>query len=391
MNNDAVVPVSEVSYVLYKNGVAQPEQTVSLSSSIKNNTLGYFSINVPTEIEGVNAFDIEITKVNGEPNETTGLRRGTANVIALNSFAERTSVIEEFTGSWCGFCPRGTVALNRLKSIYGDKIITIAGHVGDPMQCSSYYDFIAQNAGGFPDAVVDRIYHGDPYMGLNDSYTFGADKMVEAVANVYPSEATISLNALWTDDTKTKIQAQTSSSFLYTRTDKNPYAVVFVLCEDGMTGTTDDWQQANYYTGETAFNDPDMLKYINGGDVVDEVYNHVAVQAWDAVNGMDGSIASVTKNVPQDFGTILDISDNTLIQNKSNLSLAALLINRSSGRIVNAAQVKLGDETGISGVISDVLNAPETIYNLNGVKVSTSQKGINLIRKADGRVVKVVR
>ncbi len=387
--NEAVVPINEISYIVYQDGVASEEQTVQLSQPVMNKTLGSFLFTMNTTKEGVNSCEVEITKVNGEPNETSNIRRATATAIALDKFAERTSVIEEFTGSWCGYCPRGTVGLNRLKSIYGDKIITLAIHYNDPMLCRSYNDFLG-NAYGFPDAMVDRAYHGDPYMGMNRSYVFAADKMVEAVADTYLSEGTIALNALWTDNSKTKIKVEASSTFLYTRTDENPYAIVFVLSEDGMTGTGTDWQQANYYSGATDFNDPDMLKYINGGNYVDEVFNHVAVQAWDVVTGMDGSVASVTRATPQTFETTLDISENTLIQNKSNLSLAALLINRKNGRIVNAAQVKLSDATGIVGV-EETKPVEATYYNINGMRTNTPSKGINIIRKTDGKVVKVIR
>ena len=84
VKNEAAIPVNDVSYVVYVNGVAQPERTVKLPSPLMNNAQGSFYIdNIPAEKEGLNSFDIEITKVNGEPNNTTGVRRGTGNIIAL--------------------------------------------------------------------------------------------------------------------------------------------------------------------------------------------------------------------------------------------------------------------------------------------------------------------
>ena len=86
----------------------------------------------------------------------------------------------------------------------------------------------------------------------------------------------------------------------------------------------------------------------------------------------------------------MDISANKLIQNKSNLSLAALLINRNHGRIVNAAQVKLSNETGINGVNTE--NVVETAnYNIGGVRTSGKAKGLNIVRMSNGKVVKVIR
>ena len=394
VKNEAAVPVNEVGYVLYVKGVAQPEKTAQLPSPVMNNAYGYFSINnIPAEKEGLNSFDIEITKVNGEPNNTTGVRRGTGNIIALNSFAERTSVIEEFTGSWCGYCPRGTVGLSKLKAKYGDKIITLAGHYGDPMECTPYYSFLAQNASGFPDAIYDRAYHADPYIGDNSSYSFGADAVVDMLKKVYPSEASLTIEAHWTDATKTAIDAKAYATFLYSRSDENPYAVVFILTEDGMTGTGSDWYQTNYYNDPSfaaAFSDPDMDKYTKGSSAVKETYNHVIVEAWNSIAGFQNNETTIVNGQTQAYKKVLDISANKLIQNKSNLSLAALLINRNHGRIVNAAQVKLSNETGINGVNTE--NVVETAnYNIGGVRTSGKAKGLNIVRMSNGKVVKVIR
>jgi thiol-disulfide isomerase/thioredoxin len=394
VKNEAVIPVNDVSYVVYVNGVAQPERTVKLPSPLMNNAQGSFYIdNIPAEKEGLNSFDIEITKVNGEPNNTTGVRRGTGNIIALNSYAERTSVIEEFTGSWCGYCPRGTVGLSKLKAKYGDKIITLAGHYGDPMECTPYYSFLAQNASGFPDAIYDRAYHADPYIGDNSSYSFGADAVVDMLKKVYPSEASLTIEAHWTDATKTAIDAKTYATFLYSRSDENPYAVVFILTEDGMTGTGSDWYQTNYYNDPSfaaAFSDPDMDKYTKGSGSVKETYNHVIVEAWNSIDGFQNNETTIVNGQTQAYKKVLDISANKLIQNKSNLSLAALLINRNHGRIVNAAQVKLSSETGINGVNTE--NVVETAnYNIGGVRTSGKAKGLNIVRLSNGKVVKVIR
>lgn len=394
VKNEAAIPVNDVSYVVYVKGVAQPEQTVQLPSPLMNNAQGSLYIdNIPAEKEGLNSFDIEITKVNGEPNNTSGVRRSIANIIGLNSFAERTSVIEEFTGSWCGYCPRGTVGLSKLKAKYGDKIITLAGHYDDPMQCNSYYNFLAMNASGFPDAIYDRAYHADPYIGNNNSYTFGADAVVDMLKKEYPSEASISLEAYWTDDTKTAIIAYAYSTFLYSRPYDNPYAVVFILTEDGMTGTSSDWYQTNYYNDPsfaTTFSDPDMDKYTKCSSAVKETYNHVIVESWNSIDGIQYNQTSIVKGQSQSLSKVLAISANKLIQNKSNLSLTALLINRNHGRIVNAVQVKLFSETGINGVNTE--NVVETAsYNIGGVRTSGKAKGLNIVRMSNGKVVKVIR
>ena len=41
---------------------------------------------------------------------------------------------EELTGTWCGWCPRGAVALENMRNKYPDTFIGIAVHGGDVMQ-----------------------------------------------------------------------------------------------------------------------------------------------------------------------------------------------------------------------------------------------------------------
>lgn len=40
--------------------------------------------------------------------------------------AQRNVVVEEGTGTWCGYCPRGTVAIKRMNEKYPDQFIGIA-------------------------------------------------------------------------------------------------------------------------------------------------------------------------------------------------------------------------------------------------------------------------
>lgn len=389
IKNESALPVENISYVIYRDGVPQPEQTQYLSSALGYGTTGAINIELSGTTVGLNTYEIEITKTDGEANQSKDNKQP-MNVIALNEFAKRTSVVEVFTGTWCGYCPRGIVGVNKLKNIYGDNIIILAGHSGDPMESNYYMDFMRYVNSGYPSAMFDRAYTADPYMGDNSGYVFGADKVVESISNTYPSEATISIEALWTDNNKKEIKAVATPSFLYSRPSSNPYAVVFLLSEDGMTGFGGDWSQANNYVGETSITDPEMRKYVNGKSYMTETYNNVIVHSWEAYDGMTNGESDVKQSSAQPYHATLDLSANTIIQNKSNLSLTALLINRKHGRIVNAAQVKLTDATGIAGV-EETKPVEATYYNINGMRTNTPSKGINIIRKTDGKVVKVIR
>ncbi|MCI6500504.1 MAG: thioredoxin family protein, partial [Prevotella sp.] len=81
---------------------------------------------------------------------------------------------------------------------------------------------------------------------------------------------------------------------------------------------------------------------------------------------------------------------STLIQDKDMLSLTAILVNLNNLGIVNAAQVHLGaGAAGITDVQKDANSNVVERYNLNGMRVNAPQKGLNIVKLADGRCVKV--
>ena len=83
--------------------------------------------------------------------------------------AQRTVLVEEFSGARCPNCPQGTAELDNLKTIYGDNLIIVTIHAGDFafQYDDSKYDFTTSagdqildllgNPIGYPSAVVNRF------------------------------------------------------------------------------------------------------------------------------------------------------------------------------------------------------------------------------------------
>ena len=403
-NNAIATDVTSVSYVLTVDGEAQEERTLNFSSSLPGGSGGYISVPYTFTTEGIHPVSIEITKVNGEANASTSASTA-FDVLALETSATRTPVVEEFTGTWCGWCPRGHVGLDLLKESYGDGIITLAAHASsssteiDPMECATYLDVVSSFVQSFPSALYDRCLLGDAYLGIDGNpYAFGANQYIDILNSSFPSEATVTLTADWGDTDKNVINANVGLTFGCTRISlgsANPYAVAFVLSEDDMTGDGQQWLQNNYYSGETSYgNDDNMLSWVSASKSVQMDYDNVVVQGWDALLGIDESVPStVFKGENLTYNATLDISANTLIQNKEKLHLTALLINRNNYSIVNAAQVSLGDggSSAIEGVTDDANGASEVArYNVNGVRLDKAQKGLNIVKYSDGTTKKVI-
>lgn len=80
---------------------------------------------------------------------------------------QRTVLCEEFTGTWCPYCPGAAMGLHDLKTYHGDSVTIIAYHYSDPfattesVQRTNYY-----NVSGFPTVWFDGVLN---YVGGSSS------------------------------------------------------------------------------------------------------------------------------------------------------------------------------------------------------------------------------
>ena len=426
ITNNSAKPITQITYSISVDGVNGAEKSLDLSSPIESMETASLPFTTAFEDEGVHSVELNLSKVNGNTN-INKQSSAAYSIIALEKSADRVSVVEEQTGTWCGWCPRGHVALDLLNKQLGDKVVTLAGHFAngesqvDPMnilgdnitsqaEALADYGFVAMQlssmlgGGGFPGAMFDRMVAADPYVGANTTkgkngtYEYGATDLVNLLKEENPSEADFSMTASWADDKNTDIKVDLTTTFNYNRFDSFPYGVAFVLSENGMTGKGATWKQLNYYSklagvnGASDFNNPDMAAWFKAGSYVSTTYDNVVVQAWNPLGNaaiVDKSVTDIVKGEAIPFSTTLKVNSD-LIQNYNNLTLSALLVNLKSHAVVNAAKVVLGNcAAGIEDVNSEANNNVVSRYNVNGMRINGAQKGLNIVKLANGKVVKM--
>ena len=419
VNQDVVFPVTitnsglngiqNFTYEVSINGAKPFETTVTLDNPVEK-ILDYTTVNVTFntgEQAGTQKIELALTKVNGEPNEKESVAKGTLYV--LSEAAKKKPLIEEYTGTWCGWCTRGWVALEKLAADFGDDIVLVASHNGDPMEIEEYMEVQNKYIEGYPSMLINRVANVDPYYGTDDYIPYYIKTDVEAaIADVAP--ASIAVEAVWADEEKTKINISTETKFFF-EDENSSIAIGYILVADGLTGTGRSWAQANYYTdyAEEYGNDPylgDLTRM--GSYITDMTYNHVAVAGWGVANGIDGSISGPIKageainntfeadlngvligedrlsSDPEDHVAVLD-----LIQDKE-LKVVAFLINQNSGEVINANQTILVDPiVGISA-IEEKAGAKTVRYNVSGQLIKAPQSGLNIIKLSDGTTLKVL-
>lgn len=381
ITNMGADPINTISYTIAtEGGSTTEEKEISLNSLTLNGTK---TVNIPfASDEETKKYQktFTITQVNGKPNAA---KENSAEgfLITLKEKHTVRPVIEEFTGTWCGWCPRGIVGMEKIHETYGDQVVQIAVHSGDVMAISAYNSILNTYASGYPSSIIDRRYETDP--------SFANLKSVLATAFSRVAPAAIELNAEWESTSQNKVVFNTTTHFSY-NDDAAQYAIAFVLVEDGLKGTGSSWAQTNNYSGGGSGGDM-AFWYKSGSSVSGIEYNHVAVAGWSVQNGVGGSVSQVIDvNTAQKYSYTGSISGNSLIQDKSKLKAIALLIDRLDGTIVNAAQSEIHEHgTAVSSVTADS-NVPAARYTLDGRMLQTSQKGINIVRMNDGTVKKIL-
>lgn len=290
----------------------------------------------------------------------------------------RRSVVEEFTGTWCGNCPRGIVGMRNLERDFGDRFIGIAVHSGtnEPMENTGY-----KNAelipSGVPNCRIDRTIETHPYEGTNGGTHYGlGDDFAQALT--VPAVADVAISAQWNESAQRTISCSVLSTFGFDSTSA-PYAVAIVITEDGLHGEGRDWSQVNYYATATtrSFVDADMDEFYAAEYYVQGLkYDHVAVATLGIKNGEAGSIkAPIVKGQSQTYEARVAMVGNKIVQDKNNLSAIAMLIDTNTGKIVNAAKcsVRPSATDGISESMAEAGGhdgAASAIYDLGGRQVN---------------------
>ena len=344
-------------------------------------------VNAPSQL-GPLPVSITIDKVNGEPN-LSEKNKTEGNMMVISRLVDRNVLFEEFTATWCGFCPRGAVGIEKAEQVYGDRVIPIAVHYQDEMDCIDYYALIKATIGGFPGSHINRTFMDvDPYFGNTGNKKFGVSELIDKCMAEVPYAEVIADATIDGD----VVTAKSDVRFLFSGDVK--CAVAYVITEDGLSN--DSWWQGNNYSGAKGFEDEPLFdKWVNAGKKAEGVvYNDVAISGIGVDKGVNGSLPSTVvadESNKHEVTFNLNSTDYPVIQDKSKLYLTVYVIDRSTGRVVNAARKSINPSTGIDEINADGDNVKEVErYAVDGRRIYVPEKGVNIVKYSDGHVKKIV-
>lgn len=308
-----------------------------------------------------------VTAVNGHANEDVAPTNESAlHVIAFSP--HRRPLVEEYTGTWCGWCPRGYVGLEHMKEIYGDEFVGISYHNEDKMAIMA--DYPASKV-TFPTAWMDRAFETDPYHGNTNSVLGIQNVWLER--STMPTEANINVDAALSTDGKSLVVTSTTRFVRDVANANTKYRIAYFMTADGFTDV-----QTNYYDPSHAGSlGSDMEPFLQGDDKVKLTFYDVVVATSD-LQGVSGSISTTVKAGKEythsytfRLADAKNLNGNALMTKGITPNAVVALINTETGEVVNAAKQSYSSMTGINSVLADPsTDAPCGTYDLYGRRLA---------------------
>ncbi len=371
--NTAYNAVNSINVKYTVNGDIEHTETITLPRPIFNNEYAG-PIDVDIQFPATEGADlpltIDITGVNTDAtnNAAANIRSASNTYLCLTEGYDKAVVIEEATGTWCGWCPLGIVGLEKMAAAYKDdsRYIPIAAHYNDAMAVQSYNTFFGSNytGGSFPTFMVNR--NKEEYGAPNPAFEV-IEEIYRMATNV-PALCSVDItNVIYNEAAKT-LSVDTETQFALST--NGDYAISLVLTEDNVGPYT----QTNYYSPEINANAGELEWWDQQPSTVKNVYfDHVA-RYTNAFRGTKGSIpADITADTKYNYTGTLQTNK---VKNINKCHIIALVINRTSNRIENAVMVPFTDYSSINEVENINVTDNDLYYDLQGRRVTRPGHGL---------------
>lgn len=248
------------------------------------------------------------------------------------------AVLEEGTGTWCGNCPLGTLAIDYLSERYGEQFIPIAVHNDDPMTVQAYNDALAFTA--FPMGTVNRQRYSMPIHQRGENYSFEGDNTF-----LHDVEEELAKTPLWEPRI---VQTQWSDNELYVQSEtrfalhlnNRSFCIAYVLTENNVDQVNSP--QSNYFYNYT---NTFFGEYSKGGKygqkyIVDYAFQDVARGIFPAFRGEKAPFPQTLQaGTAYSHELTIDLS-RVELEDANELYVTMLLIDDADGCILNAHRVK---------------------------------------------------
>ena len=338
--------------------------TDHISTITKAIAIGATSTSVvhPTKVNYATVVEkdltLTITAVNGNTDPIMENNTGTKKFNTVSQASTKRVLFEEGTGTWCGWCPRGAVAMAFMDTTYPNEFIGVAVHNQDPMMLDEYD--AGAGFSSFPGMNVDRVVKGADVSQATMTTNLNTRKVLTTPVNLDTNGA---VNG-------SEITINASATFRTVFANAN-YRLGVIISEDNVSNGTDTgYNQTNYYAANANGVMGGYEALTNPVPAANMVYNHVA---RDLVGGYDGQADSVPTTITD--GQVVTYTFNYSVPSTSNIANmhgVLVLIDQETGEVVNSKSFALAtlavNQNQVNPTVSLYPNPATDFFTINNLK-----------------------
>ncbi|MGL2965614.1 Omp28-related outer membrane protein [Flavobacterium sp. XGLA_31] len=357
VKNTGSNPITNLT-VNWNDGISDHISTITKSIAVGATST---TVTHPTKVNYANVTEknltLTITAVNGNTDPVPSNNTTSKKFNTVSQPSPKKVLFEEGTGTWCGWCPRGAVAMAYMDTTYPNEFIGVAVHNQDPMMLDEYDG--GAGFSSFPGMNVDRVVKGADVSqalmvsNLNTRKVLTTPVALEANGSVTGADVTI--NAM--------------ATFRTNFANAN-YRLGVIVTEDNVTGTATGYKQTNYYAGGANGTMGGYESLPNPVPAASMVYNHVGRELLGGFSGQEGSVPSVItdgQTVSYTFNYTVPATSNI-----DNMHAVLVLIDQDNGEVVNAKSVEMAtlavNHNSLDTAISVYPNPASDYININNLK-----------------------
>lgn len=372
--------ITNVDYVLTVDGVAADPARANFNPGVATGAYGNLTFTVPAgDVDAVKNLSVKITKVNGEDNASADVA-ATGQIGVSTTAYNRNVVVEEFTTEKCPNCPRVAGYLHTaLETADLTRTFAVCHH-------SAYYtDWLTQSCDeDLTTLFNDAGYTYAPAMMFNRQPIFDSQYASGEKDNVVmpmsAAEITSYINAQLAElsNVGLTINAEpnadtTQVTLTVSGTCNNAYDKTKGLLTVYMTEDNIKAKSQNGATG--TFYHQHVIRYFNSswGDAIEWKDDNTFTKSYT----IDIKKAYV-KNQLKFVAFVNKHNANDVLDNQIENSIGVSLI---------------GSTTGINNVYTSAEASNDTVvarYNEAGQRIAGAQRGLNILKLANGKTVKVI-
>lgn len=331
-------------------------------------------------VAGEYPVNIEIAMPNGVEDEEPADNEISRKIYSLTEQLPKKVVVEEATGTWCIWCPRGAVNMDLIAAEYADIVIPIAVHNFDPMVVPEYDTPFSQSVGGYPSGHVDRrVRDIDPSEFANG--------ITQVQNRVVPVGADVQIG--WNEETRELTIVGTGYSSV--ASNGNDWRIAAVVTENHVTGEEDGYAQANIYANNANGPMGGYESLPNPVPADQMVYHFVARAILGGFNGAENSVPDVlAANEEFEFTFTYTVPEEYDFE---ELFASVMIIDEETGEILNGDILDVSETVSVPVVPTGRLTAyPNPTTDVLNVEVDHQTETVVTLSIFDtyGRLIRTI-